>query len=118
MGRFDFIEAETIPDFQAVFFYFHQDQKPENWDEVMEIVQSFCEERNIYFDEKYNNFQDAYIRDFKLNDIIPVDISPYTEDFSAGMVMMQNGKEPKNVNFGSEERMKIEIKRYFKLMNQ
>lgn len=118
MGRFDFIEAETIPDFQAVFFYFHQDQKPEDWDEVMEIVQSFCEEKNIYFDEKYNNFQDAYIRDFKLNDIIPVDISPYTEDFSAGMVMMQNGKEPKNVNFGSEERMKIEIKRYFKLMNQ
>ena len=118
MGRFDFIEEDEIPDYNVAFFYFHQNEKPQEWDEVMEKVQSFCEERNIYFDELSDNFQEAFIRDYKLNDLITVDISPYADEFLAGMVLMKKGEEPKNVIFGSEERLKIEIKRYFKLLNQ
>lgn len=120
MGYFDYIEIEEEigPEYSAVFFYFQRDEKPQDWDDVMERVQSFCEEKNIYFDELSGNFEEALIRNFKYNDSYPVDISPYAEEFNAGMVMMKNGEESKNVIFGSEERLKIEIKRYFKLMNQ
>lgn len=117
MGRFDLIQVDTVPNYKAVFFFYKENNKPDSWDDTMEIVQSFCEENNIYFDEIYSNFQEAFIRDFKLNDITPINLLPYVVETESGMVMLQNHTEPKTITFGSVERLKIEIKRYFKLMN-
>lgn len=118
MGRFKFIEQEQIPDYQAIIFYYDKENKPENWDEYIPILQSFCEEKGIYFDEIYSGFENVTIRDYKLNDIITIDITPYLGASEAGMVMLKKDENPRNVSFGSEERMKIEIRRYFKLLNQ
>ena len=82
------------------------------------MLQSFCEEKGIYFDEIYSGFDNVTIRDFKMNDITTVDITPYLGASEAGMVMLKKDENPRNVSFGSEERMKIEIRRYFKLLNQ
>lgn len=117
MGRFDLIQVETVPNYKAIFFFYKNNNKPDEWDETMEILQPFCEENNIYFDEIYSNFHEGYVRDFKLNDITLIDISPYVVDIESGMVLVQNNVEPKTISFGSVERLKIEIKRYFKLMN-
>ncbi len=118
MGRFQFVEQEQIPDYKAIIFYYDKQNKPETWDEFMPMLQSFCEEKGIYFDEIYSGFDNVTIRDFKMNDITTVDITPYLGASEAGMVMLKKDENPRNVSFGSEERMKIEIRRYFKLLNQ
>ena len=118
MGRFQFVEQEQIPDYKAIIFYYDKQNKPETWDEFMPMLQSFCEEKGIYFDEIYSGFENVTIRDYKMNDITTVDITPYLGASEAGMVMLKKDENPRNVSFGSEERMKIEIRRYFKLLNQ
>lgn len=115
MGRFEYYEQEEEQDYSVVFFFYEKDEKPEEWDAVMELVQSYCEENGIYFDEVYENYNSVYVRDLENNDIIPMSIEPYVEQYSAGMVMMRNGFEPRTVSFGSEEKLKVEIKRYFKI---
>ena len=115
MGRFEYFEPEVEQEYSAVFFFYDKDEKPEEWDAVMELVQSYCEENGIYFDEVYSNFNNVYVRDLENNDIIPLSIEPYIESYSSGMVMMKSGFEPRAVNFGSEEKLKVEIRRYFKI---
>lgn len=118
MGRFKYVEQEQIPDYQAIIFYYDKMNKPEAWDEYMPMLQSFCEEKGIYFDEIYSGFDNVTIRDYKMNNITTLDLSQYIAGCEAGMVMLKKDENPRNVSFGSEERMKIEIRRYFKLLNQ
>jgi hypothetical protein len=58
------------------------------------------------------------IRDFKLNDVTEVDLTTTIGTSSAGMVLLKKDQEPKNVTFGSFDRMKIEIMRYYKIISQ
>lgn len=113
MSRFEFIPKVDSIDYQAVVFYYNQETKPEEWDEIIPIIQSYCEEKNIFFDEICSGYNNVKIRDFRMNDITELDITPYMGVTEAGMVMFKSGKEPKDVNFGSHERMKIEIRRYY-----
>ncbi|MEG1555129.1 MAG: hypothetical protein RR356_00175 [Bacteroidales bacterium] len=118
MGRFDYIQVtDTVPDYSAVIFYYNKNNKPEKWDEYVPMLQAFCEDRNICFEETFQNYTNIMIRDYKLNDLIEVDVTPYMGVSGAGMIMMKKGEEPKNVSFGNYERMQVEIKRYFKLLN-
>lgn len=116
MSRFEFVQTETEPDYQAVVFYHSPDSKPEEWDEYIPIVQSYCEENQIPFVEVNQNFDQVVIRDYELNEITTVDITPYLSPTGSGMVMMKKGKEPKSEIFGNFNRMKVEVKRYFKII--
>lgn len=116
MSRFEFVQTETEPDYQAVVFYYKQDSKPEEWDEYIPIVQSYCEENQIPFVEVSQNFEQVVIRDYELNEITTVDITPYISSTESGMVMMKKGKEPKCEIFGNFNRMRVEVKRYFKII--
>lgn len=116
MARFEFVKTEIEPDYQAVVFYYKQNSKPEEWDEYIPIVQSYCEENQIPFVEVNQNFEQIVIRDYELNEITTVDITPYISTTGAGMVMMKKGKEPKSEIFGNYNRMRVEVKRYFKII--
>ncbi|MDL2296868.1 hypothetical protein LJC68_02230 [Bacteroidales bacterium OttesenSCG-928-B11] len=118
MSRFEFIPRIDSIEYSAVVFYYNQETKPEEWDEVAPILQSYCEEKGIFFDEIHSGYNNIKIRDFKMNDIAEVDITPYMGVSEAGMVMFHSNEEPKNVSFGSHERMMIEIRRYFNILNQ
>lgn len=118
MSRFDFIQTDIIPDYSAVIFYYQPNLKPANWDEFVPILQSFCEDNEIIFEEISQDFDKVMIRDFKLNDVTTVDINSYMGNSGSGLVLLKKDLEPKGVNFGSIERMKIEIKRYFKIISQ
>lgn len=118
MSRFDFIQTDIIPDYSAVIFYYLPNKKPDNWDEIVPILQSFCEDNEIIFEEISQDFDRVMIRDFKLNDVTTVDINPLIGNSGAGLVFLKKDLEPKSVNFGSLERLKIEIKRYFKIISQ
>jgi len=118
MSRFEHVQQQDSANYNAVVFYYNKENKPEEWDEYIPILQSYCEEKNIYFEEVYSGYSNILIRDYKMNEVAELDITPYISTSDAGMVMFKNGIEPKNVSFGSNERMKVEIKRYFKLLNQ
>ena len=118
MSRFEFIQSDNIPEYSAVIFYYLPGQKPGNWDETIPILQSFCEDYEIIFDEINQGFEKVVIRDYKLNDVTEVDLTAVIENTTAGMVLLKKDMEPKNVPFGSFDRMKIEIKRYFKIISQ
>lgn len=118
MCRFDYVQKPDVAQYNAVIFYYDKENKPEEWDEYIPILQSYCEEKNIFFEEIYSGFSNVKIRDFMFNELAEVDITPHIGVSEAGMVMIKWDEEPKNVSFGSNERMKVEIKRYFKLLHQ
>ena len=107
---------DSVPEYSAVVFFYNDNVKPEEWDETVEMLQAFCEDRNVYYEEVKTGFADVAIHDFTLNEVVRVDMLPYIQGLPAGMVMFKKGETPKAVRFGSFERMQIEIKRYFKML--
>ena len=115
-GRFEMSEIlDTLPDYNAVVFFFNPHEKPEMWDETIPMLQSFCEENGILFEEVSGNYNRVTIRDFELTFALETDITPYIDGTTNGMVMMRKDETPKTINFGSFEYMQMELRRYFKL---
>jgi len=112
--RFEKIITEETPDYSAVILYY-KDEKPEDWDEILPLLQAFCEDYVILFEEVHENFSRLALYDYKLNFITELNITSYT-NLAQGAIFMKNGENPKTVPFGSYERMKIEIMRYFKIV--
>lgn len=117
MCRFDFLLSDLIPEYSAVIFYYQDGKKPEEWDEIVPILQSYCEDYEIIFDEIHQDFDKVMIRDYKLNNITTMDLTPFISETMAGLVLLKKDMEPKVVVFVSLERMRIEIKRYFKIIS-
>jgi len=118
MSRFDFIQTDIIPDYNAVVFYYQPNNKPTTWDDFVPLLQSFCEDNEIIFEEVYQDFDKVMLRDYKLNDITSIDINPFISSEGFGLVLLKKDLEPKSIKFSSIDRMKIEIKRYFKIIAQ
>ena len=115
-GRFELSEiVDTLPEYNAVVFYFNPNDKPEMWDETAPQLQAFCEENGIMFEEVCGNFDRVIVRNFDLSFSLETDITPYIDPASSGMVMMRKDETPKAINFGSFEYMKMEIRRYFRI---
>jgi len=112
--RFEKIITDDTPDYSAVIFYY-KDEKPENWDDNVSMLQAFCEDYSLLFEEIHENFDRVALYDYKLNYIAELDITPYI-DLTEGVIFMKKGENPKTVPFGSYERMKIELKRYYKII--
>ena len=112
--RFEIIKTEDIPDYSAVIFYY-KEEKPEDWEEVIPMLQAFCEDYSILFEEVNNKFGQLELYDYKLNFITELDITPYM-DLQEGIIFMKKGETPKTVPFGSFERLKIEIQRYYRIV--
>lgn len=118
-GRFEMAEVvDTMPDYNAVVFYFNPDDKPEMWDETAPYLQAFCEQSGIIYEEVSGNFDRVTVRDYELTFALETDITPYIDPASSGMVMMRKNEVPKAVNFGSSEYMKMEIRRYFRIRSE
>ena len=115
-GRFEKSEiVDTMPDYNAVVFYFNPHEKPEMWDETVMHLQAFCEEHGVIYEEVSGNFDRVTVRDFELTFALETDITPYIDASGSGMVMMRKDETPKAVRFGSFEYMQMELRRYFKL---
>jgi len=112
--RFELIKVEDIPDYSAVIF-FYKEEKPEDQEEVLPMLQAFCEDYELLFAEVGKNFTHLPLYDYKLNYITELDITPFI-DLQEGIIFMKKGETPKTVPFGSYERLKIEIKRYFRIV--
>jgi hypothetical protein len=112
--RFEILAVADIPDYSAVIFYY-QDEKPEDWDDNIAMLQAFCEDYLILFTEVHDNFNQIALYDYKFNYITELDITPYM-NLPEGVVFMKKDAIPKAAPFGNFERMKIELKRYFKIV--
>ena len=116
LGRFEKSEiVDTLPDYNAVVFYFNPNDKPEMWDETAMHLQAFCEEHGVIYEEVSSGYNRVTVRDYELTFALETDITPYIDASGSGMVMMRKGETPKAVNFGSYEYMQMELRRYFKL---
>lgn len=114
-GRFEKTEVDTLPDYNAVIFFFNPTEKPEMWDETAPRLQAFCEENGILFEEVSGNFDRVTVRDYELTFSKEIDILPYISGTECGMVMMCKDETPKTVNFGSFEYMQMELRRFFRI---
>ena len=115
-GRFELSEmVDTLPDYNAVVFFFNPNDKPEMWDETAMHLQAFCEEHGVIYEEVSSGYNRVTVRDYELTFALETDITPYIDASGSGMVMMRKGETPKAVNFGSYEYMQMELRRYFKL---
>ena len=113
-ARFEITNTEDVPDYAAVIFYF-KDEKPEDYEDVVPLMQAFCEDYSILFAEVDNYFSQVELYDYKLNLITELDITPYM-DLQEGVIFMKKGEIPKTVPYGGYERLKIEAKRYFRIV--
>ena len=118
-GRFEKSEiVDTLPDFNAVIFFFNANEKPEMWDATVPQLQAFCEENGILYEEVSSGYDRVTVRDFELTFAVEADITPYVDVTGSGMVMMRKEEVPKTVNFGSFDYMQMEIRRYFKVRSE
>ena len=116
MGRFELVEnADTLPNYNAVVFFYNRNEKPEIWDECVERLESFCEENNILYEEVYQNYNQVLIQNYDFSFSVTADITPYVGNVLCGMVLMKKGEEPKTIPFGSYEYMQMSIRRYFSI---
>jgi len=112
--RFEIIKTEDVPDYSAVIFYY-KDEKPEDYEDIVPLLNAFCEDYTLLFMEVNENFNQLELYDYKLNFITVLDITPYM-DLPEGVIFMKKGENPKTVHYGSYERLKIELKRYYKIV--
>ena len=113
-ARFEITNTEDVPDYAAVIFYF-KEQKPEDYEDIVPMMQAFCEDYSILFADVDKNFSQVELYDYKLNFITALDITPYM-DLQEGVIFMKKGETPKIVPFGGYDRLKIEVKRYFRIV--
>ena len=112
--RFEKVTIEETPDYSAIIFYY-KDEKPEDWDENVAMLQAFCEDYSILFVEVHDKFNQVALYDYKYNFITELNITPYT-NLQEGVIFMKKDITPKATPFGSYERIKSELKRYFKIV--
>jgi len=113
-ARFEITNTEDVPDYVAVIFYF-KEKKPDDYEDIVSMMQAFCEDYSILFANVDKNFSQVELYDYKLNFITALDITPYM-DLQEGVIFMKKGETPKTVPYGSYERLKIETKRYFRVV--
>jgi len=112
--RFERIVTEEIPDYSAVIFYY-KEEKSEDLEDEISMLQAFCEDYSILFAEVNKNFSQFELYDYKLNYITDLDITPFME-LQEGIIFMKKDRTPKTVPFGSYERLRIEVIRYFRIV--
>ena len=77
-GRFEKSEiVDTLPDFNAVIFFFNANEKPEMWDATVPQLQAFCEENGILYEEVSSGYDRVTVRDLELTFAVEADITPY-----------------------------------------
>lgn len=119
MGHFELVEeADSLPPYDAVVFFYHSELKPTSWDDNMERLQSFCEENNILYEEVHQDFNQVLIQNYDFSFSVNVDITPYVGNETSGMVLLRKGEEPKVVSYGTgnADYLQMRIKNYFKLV--
>lgn len=116
MGRFELVEnTDTLPNYNAVVFFYNRNEKPEAWDECVERLQSFCEENGILYEEVYQNYSQVLIQSYDFSFSVTADITPYVGNVICGMVLIKKEEEPKTIPFGSYEYMLMSLRRYFRI---
>ena len=116
MGRFDCYPqdvADTLQ-YKVVVLYCGKQTTAEEWDEKTEYIEAFCEDQKIYYCCVRDNYSHVPVTDYLSNDIFTLDISHEITADSVGMILYQNGKPPKHVNFRGVEYLQMEIQKYFK----
>ncbi|MDR2972115.1 MAG: hypothetical protein LBU83_09340 [Bacteroidales bacterium] len=111
---FEKIISEDIPNYSAVIFYY-RGEKPEEYEEIVQMLCAFCEDHDILFAEVHNNFNQFELFDYKLNLVATLDVTSFM-DLQEGFIFLKKDDVPKTVPFGSFERLKIEVKRYFRIV--
>lgn len=116
MGRFECFpqtENDTLP-YKVAVFYRSPNAEVEEWEDKTEMMEAFCEDMNIWYAKVQDHYEAVSVQDYTMNDIVTLDIRPQMNADSVGMILYQNGKDPKSVGLRSVEYLQMEIKKYFK----
>ena len=112
--------AEGTP-YQAVILFNRAAERPDTWYNMINALAPYCEENNLYFVTVASASEDLHhvvIEDYQLNYITTVDISQLVENTEQGIILMQNGMEPRVENYSDNERfLQMKIRNYFNSIN-
>jgi len=119
MGRFECYPQHTNDSlqYQVVVFY-RGASLPSEWEDKTEYIEAFCEDYGVYYANVSQDYHQVLIQDYKSNDVVTLDISPYICADSVGMILFENGKAPQHIPFRSIAYLEMEIKKYFNKKNQ
>ena len=107
--------------YQAVILFNMASERPDTWYEVLNSLAPYCEENNLYFVTVASASEDLHhvvIEDYQLNYVTTVDITQLVESTEQGIILMQNGAEPRVENYSDNERfLQMKIRNYFNAIN-
>lgn len=116
-GYFEWVPvaADETDSYCAVVAYCDCLETPEGWEDLLMTIEPFCEENNLYFKSATCNFRHVTIEDYKMNDIVTKDISPYIREGEAGFVLFSNDSEPVTIPPASSDYIEMTINKFFKI---
>ena len=113
-------QVEGTP-YKAVILFNLASEKPDKWFDVINEIAPYCEDNNYYFVVVASAAEDLHrveIQDYQSNYIATVDISQWVSDMEHGVVIVQNGAEPRVENFSATEGyLEMKIRNYFNSIN-
>ncbi len=114
------LQSEGTP-YKAVILFNLASEKPDKWFDVINEIAPYCEDNNYYFVLVASASEDLHqieIQDYQSNFITTVDISQWVNDMEQGVVILQNGFEPRVENFSATEGyLEMKIRNYFNSNN-
>lgn len=119
MGRFDCypnIKTDTSA-YRAVICYSGAHPSDE-WAETVEYLEAFCEDYQLLFSYVNQSYHHAVIQDYRLNPVDTLDITPYLEKDSVGMLLFENGIIVNHFGNRSMNYLEMEVRKNFKRVNQ
>lgn len=103
--------------YQAVILFNLASERPDSWYDMMSSIAPYCEENNIYFATVASASEDLHhvvIEDYQLNYITTIDLAPLLDNVEQGLVLIQNGAEPRVESYSDNERyLQMKIRNYF-----
>lgn len=103
--------------YQVVILFNKASERPDTWFDVMNAIAPYCEENNFYFVTVASANEDLHhvvVEDYQLNYVTTVDIAQLVGNTEQGLILMQNGVEPRVENYSDNERyLQMKIRNYF-----
>jgi hypothetical protein len=103
--------------YQAVIFFNMSSEKPDTWYDVESVIVPYCEENNYFFvmvSPSTADFHNVAIQDYQGNLVDSVDISQWIENEECGIILIQNGVEPRVESYSDNGKfLQMKIRNYF-----
>lgn len=115
-GHFSYIEVSEDENYNAIIFFNDQINYYNKWYPLMEEIQTYCEEKNIYMIEAYHDFKKVPIYNYVLDTLDIISIQKNVDKYHLGILLSSRGKPCRYIDINTDISVILkDIEHYFKI---